>query len=281
VPGIRQPVPRLPARPPGPLAVSIQDASFGFPGSDALALENLDLEIPPGALVAVTGPVGSGKSALARALLGLYPLETGRVLLDGRRLDALSEAERAAHIGYLPQNPVLFSGTVRQNLWLNRTTNAEGKLDGPEPFIRLAALQEDVRALPNGLDTEIGERGVRLSGGQRQRIALARAVTAKPGVLVLDDPFSAVDVDTEAQIIAELHRAFGPAASPAQQATVIFFSHRLAAFPMADLVVVLDRGQIRQQGTHADLLRAGGLYARIYHAQQRVESQAVPLEPAP
>ena len=280
VPGIRQLVPLLPARPPGPLAVSIQDLSFCFSGNDALALDSLDLEIPPGAFVAVTGPVGSGKSALARALLGLYPLEAGRVLLDGRPLDALSKAERAARIGYLPQNPVLFSGSIRQNLWLNRSSAAEAKSDGIEQLVRLAALQDDVPDFPNGLDTEIGERGVRLSGGQRQRIALARAFAARPGLLVLDDPFSSVDVDTEAQIIAGLRQAFGPDSPLAQQATVVFFSHRLAAFPQADLVVVLDRGQISQQGTHAALLAADGLYARIFRAQQRVEARAVSPEAA-
>ena len=107
--------------------------------------------------------------------------------------------------------------------------------------MRLAALETDVETFPNGLDTEIGERGTRISGGQRQRIALARAFAARPGLLVLDDPFSAVDLDTEAKIVAGLRQAFGPTAPVDQQATVIFFSHRLAAFPLADQVVVLDR----------------------------------------
>ncbi len=273
VPGIGQPVPHLPSRPLGPVAVSIQDLSFSFPGNDSLALDNLNLEVPSGALVAITGPVGSGKSALARALLGLYPLEAGYVKLDGCRLDALSGAERADCIGYLPQNPVLFSGTIRHNLWLDQSSAQEPETDGTDRLVRLAALQEDLPDFPNGLDTEIGERGIRLSGGQRQRIALARAFAAKPGLLVLDDPFSSVDVDTEAQIIAGLRRAFGPDAPRDRQATVIFFSHRLAAFPLADTVVVLDRGRISEQGTHADLVAAGGLYARIYRAQQRVESR--------
>jgi ABC-type multidrug transport system fused ATPase/permease subunit len=283
VPDIDQPVPPLPVRPPGPVAVAIQQVTFRFPGNDAKALEDLSLDVPAGAFVAVTGPVGSGKSALARVLLGLYPLDAGRVLLDGRPLDSLSRAERAARIGYLPQNPVLFSGTIGENLWLNRSGAAAAKSGRPEQLVQLAALQDDLPAFPHGLDTQIGERGVRLSGGQRQRIALARAFAAEAGLLVLDDPFSAVDVDTEAQIIAGLRAAFGPAASLAQRATVVFFSHRLAAFPLADLVVVLDQGRISEQGSHEVLLVAGGLYGRIYRAQQRVASRAgtVGVEVAP
>ena len=278
VPGIHQPVSPLPARPPGPFAVSIRNLSFSFPGNDALALDNLNLEVSPGAFVAVTGPVGSGKSALARALLGLYPLKAGWVLLDGRRVDTLSGAQRAAQIGYLPQSPVLFSGTIRQNLWLDRSSAEEAEPAGIEHLVRLAALQDDLPSFPNGLDTQIGERGIRLSGGQRQRIALARAFAAEPGLLVLDDPFSSVDVDTEAQIVSGLRQAFGSDSRPHKQATVLFFSHRLAAFPLADMVVVLDQGKICQQGTHAALLAAGGLYARIYRAQQRVESRPSTLE---
>ncbi len=281
VPGLGEPVPRLPARPPVPAEVLVQQVTFRFPGNDAAVLQDLSLEIPPGAFVAVTGPIGSGKSALARVLLGLYPLDAGRVLLYGRPLDSLSPAERAVRIGYLPQNPVLFSGTIRQNLWLGRSGTAGPAWDSLEQLVALAALQDDVSALPSGLDTEIGERGVRLSGGQRQRIALARACAENPGLLVLDDPFSSVDVDTEAQIIAGLRQTFGPAAPLAQQATVVFFSHRLAAFPLADLVVVLDRGRITQLGSHRALLAATGLYARIYRAQQLVESRAVTMEATP
>jgi ATP-binding cassette subfamily B protein len=245
----------------------VQNLTFRYPGNEVAALEDVTLELAPGSLTAVTGPVGSGKSALARALLGLYPLESGRVLLDGRPLEALSPAERAERIGYLPQSPFLFSGSVRENILFDRPA------DDVERCVQLAALQEDVQSFDDGLNTPIGELGVRVSGGQRQRIALARAFAARPGLLVLDDPFSSVDVGTEAQIIASLRAAFGPTAPPAQQATVVFFSHRLAAFPLADQVVVLDGGKIVEQGTHETLLKTGELYARIYRAQERVRSR--------
>jgi ABC-type multidrug transport system fused ATPase/permease subunit len=253
----------------------VQDVTFRYPGNEAIALDRVSLEVPAGGFVAVTGPVGCGKSALARALLGLYPLEGGRVLLDDAPLDALSSAERAARIGYLPQNPYLFSGTVGENVLFDLSdggAQGDGEL---ERWLQVAALEADLKAFPEGLESEIGERGLRVSGGQRQRIALARAFAVRPGLLVLDDPFSAVDLDTEARIVAGLRETFGPAAPADRQATVLFFSHRLAAFPLADRVVVLDRGRIVEQGTHETLLAAGGLYARIYRAQQRVEAGEV------
>jgi ATP-binding cassette subfamily B multidrug efflux pump len=275
VPGLDHPLPSLPERPPRPVALSVRDVTFRYPGNEAVALDRVSLDVPAGAFVAVTGPVGCGKSALARALLGLYPLEKGRVLLDGTPVDALSRAERAARIGYLPQNPFLFSGAVRDNIQMTLSDPGPGGSadDDLVRWVRLAALEADVQAFPNGLDTEIGERGTRVSGGQRQRIALARAFAACPGLLVLDDPFSAVDLDTEAQIVVELRQAFGPAAPADRQATVVFFSHRLASFPLADRVVVLDAGRIVEQGTHDALLAAGGLYARIYRAQQRAAAR--------
>jgi ABC-type multidrug transport system fused ATPase/permease subunit len=172
----------------------------------------------------------------------------------------------------LPQEPFLFSGSVRENVLLGKSNG-----DGIERAIQLAALAEDVRGFPAGLETQIGELGIRVSGGQRQRIAFARALAAfapqQPGLLVLDDPFSAVDVDTEAQIVAGLRESFGPLASPERRATIVLCSHRLAAFPHADLVVVLEHGRIVEMGTHNELMRAQKLYARIYDAQRRVEQR--------
>jgi ATP-binding cassette subfamily B multidrug efflux pump len=279
--GIREPLPEPPVAPTGPVAVSLQGVTFRYSTATAPVLRDVWLDIPAGALVAVTGPVGSGKSALARALLGLYPLESGQVLFDGRPLETIPVAERTARTGYLPQDPYLFSGTVRDNILLGSATPYQGLNHAPdaakgrpvlERAVSCAALAEDLRTFPAGLETEIGELGIRVSGGQRQRMALARAIAASgrlaPGLLVLDDPFSALDLDTEAKIVASLRQLFGPSQPYARRCTVVLFSHRLLAFPQADLVVVLDCGRILEQGTHTELSDGNGLYARIYRAQR-------------
>jgi ATP-binding cassette subfamily B protein len=258
----------------GPVAVSLHGMTFRYPGAEAPALRELSLDIPAGSLVCVTGPVGSGKSALARSILGIHPIESGSVLIDGVPLAKLTAEERRGLIGYLPQDALLFSGSVRENLTLNR---GDGRHDDRRLLdaVRLAALDDDVRGFPHGLDTEIGELGVRISGGQRQRVGLARAIAAAPtlpGLLVLDDPFSAVDTATEARIVASFKQAFGPDAPSDARVTIIVCSHRLAAFPFADLVVVLRDGRVDTAGTHAELLAADGLYARIFRAQLDAEA---------
>ncbi|HSX77149.1 MAG TPA: ABC transporter ATP-binding protein [Candidatus Saccharimonadia bacterium] len=286
--GMQEPAPAPPAVPTGAVAVALHGVTLRYSTATAPALRDIWLDIPAGALVAVTGPVGAGKSAMARALLGLYPLEAGQVLLDGRALEAIPVAERAARTGYLPQDPSLFSGTIRDNILLGSATLRQAQDHAPDGVrshpilasaVSCAALVEDLRTFPAGLETEIGELGVRVSGGQRQRIALARALVASgrlaPGLLILDDPFSALDLDTEAQIVAGLRQLFGPSQPYAQQCTVIMFSHRLLAFPQADLVVVLDCGRIREQGTHAELSASNGLYARIYRAQRLASTDSM------
>lgn len=291
VAGIAAPLPVAALTGSGPIAVRLDRVSFRYPGTPTLALDAVSLEIPAGALVAVTGPVGSGKSALARVLLGLYPLEAGRVLLDSRPADNLTREERLARIGYLPQDAYLFSGSIRDNVTAFSSAQHPDRPDATgaasdsidvERATALAALAPDLRTLPAGLATQIGELGIRVSGGQRQRIALARAIATRlgtaPGLLVLDDPFSAVDLDTEISILGGLRDAFGPSAPWQQRRTIVLLSHRLAAFSEADQVVVLDRGRIVEAGTHAVLMDADGLYARIFRAQERAERRAEPVE---
>ncbi len=260
----------------GPVGVRFTRASFAYPGSAAPAVLDVGFVVPPGALVAVTGPVGSGKSALARLAAGIYPPDAGTVEIAGQPAAGLDPALRAAMVGYLGQEPQVFSGTVAENitLWAAPSDDA-GPSSAAARAAAVAALQRDLAGMPGGMATQIGELGVRVSGGQRQRIALARAMAAArqvPGLLVLDDPFSAVDVHTEAAIVAGLRDAFGPAAAEQERATILLFSHRLAAFPLADMVLVLDAGRVIEKGSHAELVAAGGLYARIARAQARMEA---------
>ncbi len=262
----------------GPVKIVLDHVRFVYPGAAHPALNEVSLTVTPGSLVAVTGPVGSGKSALARAVLGLYPVQDGRVRVDGADPHKWTPAERG-DTGYLPQGHLVFSGTVADNVLLTHPdaeatgdTEPSGSPERLAEALRVADLDADLAAMPDWLDTEIGELGGRLSGGQRQRLALARALAApatSPRLLVLDDPFSAVDADTQARIIAALREAVGPAAPPEHQATVVLCSTRLAAFAHADEVIVLDHGRIHERGKHQELLAANGLYACIFRAQRR------------
>ncbi|MBA3478035.1 MAG: ABC transporter ATP-binding protein [Lautropia sp.] len=254
----------------GPVGVSLQNVTFTYPGATRPALVELSLRVAPGSLVAVTGPVGSGKSALARTLLGIYPIGAGEVRLFAS--DGATQKTQAGLVGYLPQDAHLFSGSILENIHMAAEA---GHREFAERAVRLAVLDTDVAEFPVGLDTQIGELGVRISGGQRQRLGLARAIAASapnpPGLLVLDDPFSAVDVETESRIIAALREAFGPQRPENERVTILLCSQRLAAFPLADRVVVLANGRIEEDGLHDELLARGGLYARIYRAQTRSE----------
>jgi ABC-type multidrug transport system fused ATPase/permease subunit len=225
-------------------------------------------------MVAVTGAVGSGKSALTRALLAIYPIQSGTVALyaaDGSALD-----HGAAAIGYLPQDAQVFSGSIRDNVLMGAHADDQAFV---AQALEVAALDTDIAKLALGIETPVGELGVRLSGGQRQRLGLARAIAAYapqlPGLLVLDDPFSSVDVDTEKRIVSALREAFGPHRPFHERATILLCSQRLAAFPHADRVVVLENGRVEEEGRHDQLIAREGLYARIYRAQACTESSFV------
>jgi ABC-type multidrug transport system fused ATPase/permease subunit len=269
----------------GPVNIVLDDVVLLYPGAARPALNEVSLTVPPGSLVAVTGPVGSGKTTLARAVLGLYPVQGGRVRIEGADPHRWTPVERDS-VGYLPQGHPVFSGSVADNVLLTHPHVGPTAHTTPSTrlaeALRVADLNADVADMANGMATGIGELGVRVSGGQRQRIALARALAApaaSPRLLVLDDPFSAVDADTEARIIAALREAVGPKAPPECQATVLLCSTRLAAFTLADEVIVLDHGRIHERGTHQQLLAAGGLYARIFRAQRRGHATGAVVRP--
>lgn len=244
----------------GPVAVSVEGATFTYPGGSRPALVDVSLDVPAGAFVLVTGPVGSGKTALARLLAGVYESDSGTVRVDGG----------GGYAGYLPQDAPLFSGSVADNVALAWPTPEDDA--AVTDALRLADLAPDLASLPAGHRADEGGLDALVSGGQRQRIALARAIAARPdrsGLLVLDDPFSTIDLSTQAAILSGLRTAFGPSAPAGQQATVVVCSSRLAGLAPFDLAFVLDAGRIVEQGSHADLVAAGGLYARICGAPPR------------
>ncbi|MGI8614486.1 MAG: ABC transporter ATP-binding protein [Nocardioidaceae bacterium] len=281
VTGLPSPKPNPVEPRPAAFQVLLTNVTFTYPGAVSPALAAVSLELPPGSLTAVTGPVGSGKSALARVVAGLYPIDSGTLTVDGADPHTLTPEGRRA-LGYLPQGHPVFSGTIAENVQLTEPTTSDIP-DGSRTTaaLRTADLDDDLDSMPDRADTQIGELGVRLSGGQRQRVALARALAAPyepPRLLVLDDPFSAVDVDTESRIIGALREAVGPGAPVNRQATVLLCSTRLAAFERADQVVVLDRGRVVESGTHEALLHGDGLYPRILRAQRRSHS-SVPGRP--
>jgi ABC-type bacteriocin/lantibiotic exporter with double-glycine peptidase domain len=274
--GVRGDEPALrTTREPGPASLHFAGVTFTYPGASTPVVEDLRLDIAPGSLVAITGAVGSGKTTLAKLAVGLLPPDRGEILLNGHSLAHVDEVTRAQLVSYVGQDVTLFSGSIRDNLTLDFSNDggeeSRRDLEGP---LALSALDGDVASMPRGWDTLVGERGVRLSGGQRQRLSLARSLVANgcPGLLVLDDPFSSLDVETEARVVSQLRHALLGNADLARRATILLFSHRLASFPWADHVVVLHEGRVAESGTHADLLESGGLYSRIFYAQARLSS---------
>ncbi|RKG68919.1 ABC transporter ATP-binding protein [Corallococcus sp. CA054B] len=217
------------------------------------ALKGVDLTIPAGARVALVGPSGAGKTTLFSVLLGFLPPSGGEVKWDGVPLSSLKASSVRAQLAWVPQEPVLFSGTVRHNLRLGQPDAAD---DALWEALRLAHAEDFVRALPGGLDEPVGERGSRLSGGQRQRLALARAFLRRPSLLLLDEPTSALDATSEAAVGAGLQALM-------KGRTVLVIAHRLSTVRDADLIAVVEGGQVVEAGTHEQLLALRGRYARL------------------
>jgi len=236
----------------------------GAGGATSPVLDGISLSVPAGSRLGIVGPVGSGKSTLVRLLARLYPVEDGQILLDGIDINRIPLARLRSAIGFVPQESFLFSRSVRENIGYGR----EGAtMEEIESAARLASLEGDVLRFADGYDTLVGERGVTLSGGQKQRTAIARALLKNPSVLVLDDPLSAVDAQTEEAILGGLAGYWG-------DRTVIVVSHRLSAVRECDRIIVLRDGVIAEEGGHDDLVARDGLYAAMWREQQILQEIA-------
>ncbi len=242
--------------------VEFRNLSFGYGGDNHLVLKNINLTIPAGKTVALVGRTGAGKSTLVGLIPKIFPVQDGRLFIDGIDVNLYPTDRLRKLIGFVPQEPFLFSATIAENLSFGQPAV---DADTIAETSRLAGLEKDVLDFPEQYQTIVGERGITLSGGQKQRATLARALAVDPKILILDDAFSSVDTETEERILSGLRGV-------RQGRTVILISHRVSTVKDADFIVVLDGGQIVEQGTHEDLLAGGGYYAEL-HVKQLLEEE--------
>jgi ATP-binding cassette, subfamily B, bacterial len=248
-------------------SLELREISFGYDGAPPL-FRQLSLRVPAGKAVAIVGPSGAGKTTLFQLLQGFYSPQSGAVLIDSKPVDRMEPAAVRAMFAYVSQDTYLFSGTIRDNLLLAREGITDSEL---LQAAKTAHIHGFIMSLPEGYDTEVGERGVRLSGGQKQRLAIARALLKQAPVLLLDEATSALDGETEQQVKLALDNAM-------KDRTTLIIAHRLSTIRDADWIVVLSEGGIVQEGTHDALIREPGLYRSLYVAQAQEQKGAAGRE---
>ena len=248
--------------------IEFKDLTFSYPGESYPVLEHINLKIEAGSTVALIGMIGSGKSSLAQLIPRVFNAEGTSIFIDGLPINEIPLDRLRSHIAFVDQEPFLFSTSIRNNIAVGRSDATDEEIDA---IVRCVHLTPDLERWPEGLETMVGERGVSLSGGQKQRIALARALIRNPKILILDDSFSSLDIETEAIILRNIQQI-------TRSMTRIIITHRLTITRQVDQILVMERGQIVERGNHEMLVKNEGLYQRMYTNQALAREMEILLQ---